>query len=203
MIVIKTANGDRFINEAEVKNVQHNKSACIVTIKFKDGTFDVAYQVEAMYYTNKADTELRDNGLMLGSVTTDKEYWKEMAQSAEQFVERLIERRNDLENFIFEVKEHPDSSPEYRERFIERIREERNERPGYKGDELRKYRDYPYFQKVREESHLKGDEAEKQFAQLTKNLQTQTEWADRYKEANERLMKRNLWERIINKKTYL
>ena len=32
---------------------------------------------------------------------------------------------------------------------------------------------------------------------------TQTEWADRYKEANERLMKRNLWERIINKKTYL
>lgn len=26
---------------------------------------------------------------------------------------------------------------------------------------------------------------------------------DRYKEAHERTMKRNLWERIINKKTYL
>ena len=76
MIVIKTANGDRFINEAEVKNVQHNKSACIVTIKFKDGTFDVAYGVESMYYTNKPDTEIRDNGLMLGGMTTDKEYWK-------------------------------------------------------------------------------------------------------------------------------
>ena len=49
MIVIKTSNGDRFINEAEVKNVQHNKSACIVTIKFKDGTFDVAYGVESIY----------------------------------------------------------------------------------------------------------------------------------------------------------
>ena len=152
MIVIKTANGGRFINEVEVKNVQHNKSACIVTIKFKDGTFDVAYGAESMYYTNKADTEIRDNGLMLGSMTTDKEYWKEMAQSAEQFVERLIERRNDLENFIFQVAEHPDSSPEYRARFIQEIREQRNERPGYKGDELRKYRDYPYFQKVREES---------------------------------------------------
>ena len=203
MIVIKTANGDRFINEAEVKNVQHNKSACLVTIKFKDGTFDVAYGVESMYYTNGADTEIRDNGLMLGGAIEDKEYWKEMAQSAEQFVERLIERRNDLENFIFNVEEHPDSSPEYRARFIQEIREERNERPGYKKEELQKYRDFPYFHRVRENSKLKGDEAEKQFAQLTKNLQTQTEWADRYKEANERIMKRNLWQRIINKKTYL
>ena len=203
MIVIKTANGDRFINEAEVKNVQHNKSACIVTIKFKDGTFDVAYQVEAMYYTNKVDSEIRDNGLMLGSVTEDKEYWKEMCKSAEMFVERLQDRRNDLESFIIRVAEHPDSDKEYNARFVENIREERNERPGYKKEELEKYRDYPYFRRVREESHLKGDEAEKQFAQLTKNLQTQTEWADRYKEANERLMKRNLWQRIINKKTYL
>lgn len=89
MIVIKTANGDRFINEAEVKNVQHNKSACIVTIKFKDGTFDVAYGVESMYYTNKADTEIRDNGLMLGGAIEDSEYWKEMCKSAESFITDL------------------------------------------------------------------------------------------------------------------
>ena len=203
MIIIKTANGVRFINEAEVKKVRHNKPAYVVTIVFKDGTHDVAHQVESMCYTNKADIEVRDNGLILGAVTTDKEYWKEMAQSAEKFVERLIERRNELENFIFQVKEHPESDTEYRERFIEKIREERNERPGYKGDELRKYRDYPYFQKVREESHLKGDEAEKQFTKLTKNLKAETEWANAYRKANERLMKRNLWQRIINKKTYL
>ena len=47
------------------------------------------------------------------------------------------------------------------------------------------------------------NEAEKEFTKLTKALQTQTELADRYKEANERIMKRNLWERIISKKTYL
>ena len=203
MIVIKTANGDRFINEAEVKNVQHNKSACLVTIKFKDGTFDVAYCVESMYYTNKADTEIRDNGLMLGGAIEDMEYWKEMAHSAEQFVEMLIDRCNELENFIFKVAEHPDSSPEYRDRFIQIIREQRNERPGYKGGELRNYRDYPYFHKVRVDSKLKGDEAEKEFTKLTKALHTQREWADRYREANDRIMKRNLWERIINKKTYL
>ena len=43
----------------------------------------------------------------------------------------------------------------------------------------------------------------RKFTKLTKALQTQTEWADRYKEAHERTMKRSLWERIINKKTYL
>ena len=202
MIVIKTANGDRFINEAEVKNVSHNKSACIVTIKFKDGTHDVAYQVESMYYTNKADEKISDNGLMLGAMTTDMEYWKEMCQSAEEYVHRMTDRRSELERFILDYLGTPEVGT-YQERFIKELKEAREERPSMWQDELRRYRDYPYFQKVREDSHLKGDEAEKQFAQLTKNLQTQTEWADRYKEANERLMKRNLWERIINKKTYL
>ena len=202
MIVIKTANGDRFINEAEVKNVQHNKSACIVTIKFKDGTFDVAYGVESMYYTNKADTEIRDNGLMLGGAIEDAEYWKEMCKSAEAYVKRVCERRGELENFIIDYIGTPEVGS-YQERFIREMKEARSERANNYEDELRQYRDFPYFRRVREDSKLKGDEAEKQFAKLTKNLQTQTEWADRYKEANERLMKRNLWQRIVNKKTYL
>lgn len=202
MIVIKTANGDRFINEAEVKNVQHNKSACIVTIKFKDGTFDVAYGVESMYYTNKADTEIRDNGMMLGGAIEDAEYWKEMCKSAEAYVKRVCERRGELENFIIDYIGSPEVGS-YQERFIREMKEARSERANNYEDELRQYRDFPYFRRVREDSKLKGDEAEKQFAKLTKNLQTQTEWADRYKEANERLMKRNLWQRIVNKKTYL
>ena len=201
MIVIKTANGDRFINEAEVKNVQHNKSACIVTIKFKDGTFDVAYGVESMYYTNKADTEIRDNGLMLGGARADAEYYHQLNDSAEKFVEELQHWRNELENFILGYLGQPDEP--YAVRFVKEMEEKRKERPNYQRDELERYRDRPWYNKLHADSHQKGDEAEKEFARLTKNLQTQTEWADRYKEANERLMKRNLWERIINKKTYL
>ena len=132
MIVIKTANGDRFINEAEVKNVQHNKSACIVTIKFKDGTFDVAYGVESMYYTNKADTEIRDNGLILGSTTTDKEYWKEMAQSAEQFIQDLQHWRNELENFILGYLGQPDEP--YAVRFVKEMEEKRHKVEDLKSD---------------------------------------------------------------------
>ena len=189
MIVIKTANGGRFINEAEVKNVQHDKSACIVTIKFKDGTFDVAYCVESMYYTNKADTEIRDNGLMLGGAIEDYEYWKEMCKSAESYVKRVCERRGELESFILNYIGTPEAGS-YQERFIREMKEARSERDNNYEDELSNYRD---FHKVRVDSKLKGDEAEKEFKRLTKALQTQTEWADRYKEANERLMKRNLW----------
>lgn len=201
MIVIKTANGDRFINEAEVKNVQHNKSACIVTIKFKDGTFDVAYGVESMYYTNKADTEIRDNGLVLGGAIKDSEYWKEMCKSAESFITDLQTWRNDLENFILGYLGQPNEP--YAVRFVKEMEEKRSERPNCKSDELERYRDRPWYIKLREDSKLKGDEAEKEFTKLTKALQTQTEFVERYKEAGERIMKRNLWQRIVNKKTYL
>ena len=202
MIVIKTANGDRFINEAEVKNVQHNKSACIVTIKFKDGTSDVAYGVESMYYTNKADTEIRDNGLMLGGAISDKEYWREMCKSAEEYGKRVCEQRGKLEYFIIDYFGTPEAGS-FQESFINKMKEARTERANNYEDELRQVRDLPYNRRVSDESKQKGDEAEKEFTKLTKALQTQTEWADRYKEANERIMKRNLWERIINKKTYL
>lgn len=201
MIVIKTANGDRFINEAEVKNVQHNKSACIVTIKFKDGTFDVAYGVESMYYTNKADTEIRDNGLMLGGAIEDSEYWKEMCKSAESFISDLQTWRNDLENFILGYLGQPNEP--YAVRFVKEMEEKRKERPNYQRDELERYRDRPWYNKLRADSYQKGDEAEKEFTKLTKALQTQTEFVERYKEAGERIMKRNLWQRIVNKKTYL
>ena len=202
MIVIKTANGDRFINEAEVKNVQHNKSACLVTIKFKDGTFDVAYGVESMYYTNKADTEIRDNGLMFGGAIEDMEYWKEMCKSAEAYVKRVCERRDELERFILDYIGTPEAGS-YQERFIREMKEARSGRADNYEYELRQYREFPYFHRVGKDSKLKGDEAEKEFKRLTKELHTQREWADRYREANDRIMKRNLWQRIINKKTYL
>ena len=202
MIVIKTANGDRFINEAEVKAVKHDKQHALVLITYKDGTMDGAYQVESMYYTNKAETEVRDNGLVLGGVTTDKEYWKEMAHSAEEYVKRLVERRGELEYFITSRIKKPEEGS-YEERFINEIRDAQRDRPGSYSEELRQYRDYPYFQKVREDSHLKGDETEKAFTRLTKEIEKITDENRRHREAFERIMKRNLWQRIVNKGTYL
>ena len=203
MIVIKTANGDRFINEVEVKNVQHNKSACIVTIKFKDGTFDVAYQVESMYCTNKQDVEIRDNGLLMAAVASDVEYYKEMNESACRYLKEVAERRNQMERMVVEMFENPDSSPEYRKRFVDEIKEVWSNRPGTIKAELDEHRTMPYYHKLRQDSHEKGEEIEKEFVRMSAKIKELEEMKERFRKAGERLMLRNLWQRIFNKKTYL
>ena len=138
MIVIKTANGDRFINESEAQSVTHNKEHNFVVITFKDGHSENAFQVESMYYTNKQDVEIRDNGLLMAAVASDVEYYKEMNESAFRYLERVAEQRSRLENMVLEMYEHPDSSPEYRKRFVEELRESRSNRPGTIKAELEK-----------------------------------------------------------------
>ena len=97
MIIIKTANGDRFINESEAQSVTHNKEYGYVVITFKDGHSENAFQVESMYYTNKQDVEIRDNGLLMAAVASDVEYYKEMNESAFRYLERVADRRNQME----------------------------------------------------------------------------------------------------------
>ena len=201
MIVITTANGDRFINEAEVKSVSHNKEYAAVLITFKDGTTQGVYQVEGMLYTNKSDKEIHDIGLMLGGARQDAEYYHQLNESAENFVEELQRWRNELENFILGYLGQPDEP--YAVRFVKELEEKREERPDYQRDELERYRDRPWFNKLRADCKQKGDEAEKEFARLTAKIQQLEDMNRRYREADERIMKRNLWERIINKKTYL
>ena len=203
MIIIKTANGDRFINESEAQSVTHNKEYGYVVITFKDGHSENAFQVESMYYTNKQDVEIRDNGLLMAAVASDVEYYKEMNESACRYLERMDEQRSRLENMVLEMYEHPDSSPEYRKRFVEELRESRSNRPGTIKSELDEHRTMPYYHKLREDSHEKGEEIQKEFVRMSAKIKELEEWKERYRKAQERLMLRNLWKRIFNKKTYL
>ena len=202
MIIIKTANGDRFINEAEVREVAHDKQHALVFITYKDGERNGFYQVESLTYTNKAEQEVRDNGLWLSGAISDKEYFKDLAHSAEEYVKRLVERRSELEYFITSHIKSPEEGS-YDERFINEIREQQLKRPGNYSDELREYRKYPYFQHLREDSHQKGEEAEKVFAKMTKEIEQGREMIKRHEDAFNRVMKRNLWQRIVNKGTWL
>ena len=203
MIVIKTANGDRFINESEAQSVTHNKKCGYVAIKFKDGHSENAFQVERMYYTNKQDVEIRDDGLLMAAVASDAEYYKELNVSACAYLKRLANHRSRLENMIVEMYEHPDSDKEYRERFVKEIHENWNNRPGTIERELDDYRTEAYYRKLREDSHEKGEEIEKEFVRMSAKIKELEEWKERYRKAQERLMLRNLWQRIFNKMTYL
>ena len=203
MIIIKTANGDRFINESEAQSVTHNKEYGYVVITFKDGHSENAFQVESMYYTNKQDVEIRDNGLLMAAVASDVEYYKEMNESAFRYLERVADRRNQMERMVVEMFESPDSSPEYRKRFVDEIKEAWSNRPGTIKAELDEHRTMPYYHKLRQDSHEKGEEIQKEFVRMSAKIKELEVWKERYRKAQERLMLRNLWQRIFNKMTYL
>ena len=203
MIVIKTANGDRFVNESEVQSVTHNKEYNFVVITFKDGHIENAFQVESMYYTNKQDVEIRDNGLLMAAVASDVEYYKEMNESAFRYLERVADRRNQMERMVVEMYESPDGSPEYRKRFVDDIKEVWSNRPGTIKSELDEHRTMPYYHKLRQDSHEKGEEIQKEFVRMSAKIKELEEMKERFRKAGERLMLRNLWQRIFNKKTYL
>ena len=203
MIIIKTANGDRFINESEAQSVTHNKEYGYVVITFKDGHSENAFQVESMYYTNKQDVEIRDNGLLMAAVASDVEYYKEMNESACRYLERMDEQRSRLENMVLEMYEHPDSSPEYRKQFVEELRQSRSNRPGTIKAELDEHRTMPYYHKLREDSHEKGEEIQKEFVRMSAKIKDLKKDLDIHKAYYEksymRIMCRNLWKRIFNK----
>ena len=203
MIIIKTANGDRFINESEVQSVTHNKKYGVVVITFKDGHNEVAYQVESMYYTNKQDVEIRDNGLLMAAVASDVEYYKEMNESACRYLKEVADRRNQMERMVVEMFENPDSNPEYRKQFVDEIKEVWSNRPGTINAELDEHRTMPYYHKLRQDSHEKGEEIQKEFVRMSAKVKELEETKERFRKAGERLMLRSLWQRIFNKKTYL
>lgn len=203
MIIIKAAEGGKFVNESEVQSVTHNKKHGFVVITFKDGHSENTFQVESMYYTNKQDVEIRDNGLLMAAVASDVEYYKEMNESALCYLERVAVRRNQMERMVVEMFENPDSSPEYRKRFVDDIKEVWSNRPGTIKSELDEHRTMPYYHKLREDSHEKGEEIQKEFVRMSAKIKELEEWKERYRKASERIMLRNLWQRIFNKKTYL
>ena len=203
MIVIKTANGDRFINESEAQYVSHNKEYGFVVITFKDGHSENAFQVESMYYTNKQDVEIRDNGLMMAAVASDVEFYKQLNESAFSYLKSTADHRNTLERMVVEMYEHPDSDKAYRERFVNRIREMWSNRPGTIMEELDEYRTMPYYTKLRQDSHEKGEEIEKEFVRMTAKIKELEECRKRYLKGSNLLMSRNLWQRIFNKKVML
>lgn len=203
MIIIKTANGDRFINESEAQSVTHNKEYGYVVITFKDGHSESSSQVESMYYTNKQDVEIRDNGLLMAAVASDMEYYKEMNESAFCYLERVADRRNQMERMVVEMFEKPDSDPEYRKRIVNEIKEEWSNRPGTIKSELDEHRTMPYYRILSQDSREKGEEIEKEFVRMSAKIKELEEMTERFRKAGERLMLRNFWQRIFNKKTYL
>ena len=199
MIVIVTANGYRFVNDGEIKSINHDKANTLAVITYHDGSSETAHQVESVIYTNKKDADIVDDGLLLGAMTSDKKYWKAMRDSAEYYGKELFERVKVLESFIISVAEHPDSYQEYRNNFIENMKEEMSKRAGCFENELEKRRDFACFNELRNKAYKEGKAAEQEFARMTRKIADLQDESNYYLKALVNSKSRNLWERIINK----
>jgi hypothetical protein len=87
MIIVKTKNGDRFINDKAVMTVEHERDKAVVNVYADEGWYSHIEDVESVLYTNDAQpTSWNDEGSeiqRLKAVIEKKE--KEMSQTYEHF----------------------------------------------------------------------------------------------------------------------
>lgn len=87
MIIVKTKNGDRFINDKAVTMVEHNREKAVVNAYGDKGVFFYIEDVESILYTNDTQpTSWKDEGSeiqRLKAVIEKKE--KELSQMCEHF----------------------------------------------------------------------------------------------------------------------
>ena len=109
MIIVKTKNGDHFINDKAVIKVEHNKERAIVTCYADKGIYSYMENVEQVVYINDAQpTEWKDEGSEIERMKAELEKKKkELSQFCEHFgfvrewymiYKQAIDRINDMCN---------------------------------------------------------------------------------------------------------
>ena len=87
MIIVKTKNGDHFINEKSVIEVQHDREKAVVNCYGANGYFSHHEDVEGVIYTNDAQpTSWKDEGSEIQRLKGELEKKeKELSQMCEHF----------------------------------------------------------------------------------------------------------------------
>ena len=99
MIIVKTNNGDRFINEAETLQVSHNKDKALVEVwpsrwgnQQQQPQYYIIEHVESVIYTTQ-ETKWKDEGLELETL---KKRFRDINQLVDKY------RKKETENIILE-----------------------------------------------------------------------------------------------------
>lgn len=169
MIIIKTAQGNRFVNENSVRDVKHIKDDAIVRIVYNGGTIDTIYQVESVCYTNKHDIEVKDNGLALEETARSLEFYEQEAQWTKNYAKQMYDRCQTLERVIIEYEKSLDR--EYIVLHARRIKDERDQRQGDFELDLRAFQDaHMLYPERHKKVHEYGKNVADTFAKLTARI---------------------------------
>lgn len=203
MIIIKTSNGDVFVNEAEMMHVQHLHDTRQVKIEKRTGTTTIN-DVETITYTTK-DTEWKDDGSNLAHLhklvtQLERQYWymKGLAErkgdAMREFDRKLYYvntymEENNLDELRKTIKNYTDRRPGIMENIEEWEESEKEWREKTASIALEQIEQDKDLERQRQMERKKLED---------ENANIRRKYFDAETE-NCRLLSRNLWQRIRNK----
>ena len=217
MIIVKTTNGDQFINDATVNRVAHNKDTHTVTIhKGTVGTFQYAEHaiehVEGVIYTNEAQaTQWQDEGSLIKKLQGIIDQQKHELGFLNEMVKRLqSDLRHYSSNIIQVINYRKDG--EMSDETAKRIRDDAETMKESGNRNIWELR-APY-EKERPDSKTAetaligelNEQLESSFASIRRieaQLKEAVRMKEAYKRGSDKLYARTLWQRILNKKVEL
>ena len=111
MIIVKTKNGDRFINDKAVTMVEHNREKAVVTAYRDDGASYNINDVEGIIYTNDAQpTSWKDEGSEIQRLMKSLDEQREWANKMRDEYLKIEQERDELKERVaqLEPKADPD-----------------------------------------------------------------------------------------------
>ena len=111
MIIIKTKNGDHFINEKAVIEVQHDRENAVVNVYGDKGVFFHIEDVEGVIYTNDAQpTSWKDEGSEIQRLRESLDEQREWGSKMRDEYLKIEQERDELKERVaqLEPKADPD-----------------------------------------------------------------------------------------------
>ena len=224
MIVIKTANGDIFVNESEIVSLHHNRDTHTVDlVKKNSGPLLVLRpepitNVETVIYLNdKQPAQWCDEGSAVRYLQKSVDSYRTELACRNEIIKTLKDKLLHLGHECVQYIQYSKFETPDGRKYLRDIGEDAKAYVNHGEDEIFKRE---YMQSHKHPEELEADEIarlnaqiedmekklreqEAQIHEITIKAESSDKWAGAYRQAHERLMKRNLWKRIINEKTYL
>ena len=111
MIIVKTKNGDRFINDKAVTMVEHDKDKALVNVYGDKGVYYFIEDVEGIIYTNDAQpTSWKDEGSEIQRLMKSLDEQREWANKMRDEYLKIEQERDELKERLarLEPKATPD-----------------------------------------------------------------------------------------------
>lgn len=108
MIIVKTKNGDRFINDKAVTMVEHDREKAVANVYGDNGVFFHIEDVEGIVYTNDAQpTHWQDEGSEIQRLKKELDEEREWGERMRDGYLKMEHERDDLKERLAQLEPKP------------------------------------------------------------------------------------------------